>query len=82
MGSHQVPNVFPKGVSNSTLLKPHMFFAQSPFLLFGGPKGGGTPFFHRNLLFLGASTVLFFWGWDNQIDSLQKTKKKEKKSDL
>jgi hypothetical protein len=59
-----------------------MFFAQSPSLLFGGPKGGGTPFFHRNLLFLGASTVLFFWGWDNQIDSLQKTKKKEKKSDL
>ncbi len=46
-----------------------MFFAQSPSLLFGGPKGGGTPFFHRNLLFLGAQgealhfsiEIFYFW---------------------
>jgi hypothetical protein len=51
--SHQVPNVFPKGVLNSTSLNP-ICFAQksSPSLLYiGGPKGLSISSFHRIFYF-------------------------------
>jgi len=48
-----VPNVFPKGVPNSTSLNPICFAKKSsPSLLYiGGPKGRSTSSFHRIFYF-------------------------------
>ncbi len=57
--SHKIPNMFPRFPMCSPRvlsLTPHSYpicFAQSPPLLTytGGPKGGGTPSFHRIFYF-------------------------------
>jgi len=56
MGSHQVLNMFPKGVPNTTSLKSHMFCPKSsPSYLNSWPKGEALHL--PRVIFWGASLV-------------------------
>ncbi len=76
MGSHQVPNVFPNGVPNSTSLSSHMFYPKPSFSqLYRWAKWRATPSFHK-IFYFGETFHSFnlFLQWANQNNSLQKKK--------
>jgi hypothetical protein len=73
-----VPNLFPKGIPNSTSLYPTSFTQSSPFLTFISEPKGRHSIFTLNLLFWGTScfNYLFIFGWlANQNAPLKKKKK-------
>ncbi len=55
------PDVFPKGIPNSTLLYPTSFTHSSPFLTFISEPKGRNSIFTLNLLFWGTSQVLIIY---------------------
>jgi len=70
-----VPNLFPKGIPNSTSLYPTSFTQSSPFFTFISEPKGRHSIFTLNLLFWGTSrfNYLFIFGWlANQNAPLKK----------
>ncbi len=78
MGSHQVPNVFPKGVSNSTLLKPICFLPKVLPFFSVGRKGEALHFSIEIFYFWEPPQFCFFGDGTTKLTRCKKRKKKKK----
>jgi len=68
LSSQQVPNVFPMGALNFTLLSSHMFCPKcSPFHLYSWAKGRGTPHSIESSILQSLHSFIVVLWWADQI---------------